>query len=157
MRVERIGEHTLPIPERKTELAGGYDLQAAEDVVIEPGAVGKVRTGFAWEIDAEPPMVGGSRQPSLIPTVNVGLIRDRSGIATKTDLFVVAGVVDGDYRGEVKVALRNTGAERVQIKQGERIAQMLIIVAYRWDLQEALQGELTRTGRGDNSFGSTGK
>ena len=149
MRLFRTGDHGLPLPKRHSELAAGYDLQAAHDAVIPPHSVGIVGTGFAWEIDPEP-----AERRGLIPTVNLGLIRDRSGMAVKGPCFVVAGVVDGDYRGEVKVALRNAGNDEFKVAKGDRIAQMILTVAYTWIPEEA--ETLPGTERGAGGFGSTG-
>jgi dUTP pyrophosphatase len=149
IRLKRIGNHDLPLPNRATSMSAGYDLMAVTDVTIPPGQVVKVPTGFAWEIDAET-----DKRGPILPTVNVGLVRDRSGMATKTGLHVVAGVVDGDFRGEVLVALRNAGDKPERIKAKHRIAQMIITVAYAWEVEEA--EALSETGRGDGGFESTG-
>jgi dUTP pyrophosphatase len=108
-----------------------------------------IKTGFAWEIDPE---TGGS----VLPVKNFGLIRDRSGLALRKSCFVVAGVIDADYRGEVMVALHNASNDEVVIKLGDRIAQMLVCVCYTYDIAET-DGELTETKRGDAGFGSTGE
>ena len=145
IRLTRIGEHDLPLPVRQPGSAG-YDLQAREKTLIYPGEVAAVGTGFAWEIETNPPL---SR-------TSFGLIRDRSGLATRSSVFVVAGVVDGDYRGEVKVALRNGGESPFRVEPGSRIAQMVLLTALTPELDESEDG-LAETARGAAGFGSTGR
>jgi|OM-RGC.v1.023555651 dUTPase len=147
MRIERIGNHELPLPSRKTELTGGYDLRSVRDVVIGPGEVGKIRTGFAWEIDIEPPTFHGRRTSSLMPTVNVGLICEPDDAEESADLMVVTDVLRGDDRGEVAVRLKNTCQIPLTVHAGRRVAQLLVLVAYRWELEEVSSGTLTEGNR----------
>lgn len=139
MRIKRLIDN-LPAPARETEGAAGYDLRAAVGAVtIAPGKRLIVETGFAWEI----------------PHSMVGLIRPRSGLACREGLHVMAGVVDSDYRGEVKVLLVNLGDKPIEIKTGDRIAQMVVVSHYGGELIEV--DELTSASRGEGGFGSTGK
>lgn len=145
INVRRIGDHNLPLPSR-AHASAGYDLASTQDRVIYPGEIAVIPTGFAWEI-----------LPTVEQLHNVttfGLIRDRSGMATRTPLIVVAGVVDGDYRGEVGVALRNVGDEPYPIHVGDRIAQMILITAFTPALEEVQL--LDETKRGTGAMGSTG-
>ena len=96
-----------------------------------------VPTGFAWEIS-----------DGL-----VGLVRPRSGLAMRDGLHVMAGVVDSDYRGEVKVILVNLGAYTIELDPGERIAQMVVVPHYAGGLEEV--DELDNSSRGAGGFGST--
>lgn len=154
MRIKRIGDHQLPIPSRGSRGSVGWDLSSVGDHQIFPGQAVKIGTGFAWEIDPasadEVPDIG-------IPTLEFGLIRDRSS-GPDQGRVVEAGVVDGDYRGEVKVTIRNHSEEPIHIMAGERIAQMIILVAAVYPLEEIEPDkELGKTARGDNGYGSTGK
>lgn len=152
IRLKRIGDHSLPLPSRASAGAIGYDLSAVEDAIVRPGASALVGTGFAWELDPASDIPGGG----VLPVLTGGLIRDRSSV-TGSGLFVVAGVIDADYRGEIKVRLFNNRDEPVAIKAGERIAQILITSFLVWDLVEIGQDEaLTPTARDGNGFGSTG-
>jgi deoxyuridine 5'-triphosphate nucleotidohydrolase len=153
MNVARIGDHPLPVPERQTEFAAGYDLQAAADFLAPPLTVVKVPTGFAWEID---PMAGMAHHKSIIPSSTMGKIFDRSGKISDS-LMVLAGVIDADYRGEVMVKFLNFTDEPYEIKQGDRIAQLVLYVNYRLPVKEVVLSELTETGRGANGFGHTGR
>jgi dUTP pyrophosphatase len=84
-------------------------------------------------------------------------IRPRSGLAYKYGVTVLnsPGTIDADYRGEIKVLLVNLGSEAFEIKDGERIAQM--VVAAHEQVQWNPSEELAETGRGSGGFGSTGK
>ncbi len=138
IELKRIGSHNLPLPGYGSEGSAGLDLSAVEDFAMSPGQRIPVKTGFAWHIWAG----------------YVGMIRPRSGLAVSLGLDVLAGVVDSDFRGEVKVVLINHGCEPVRIKAGDRIAQMVIQEYARMNPVEV--EELTDTARGDGGFGSTG-
>jgi dUTP pyrophosphatase len=138
MKVKRCGVHDLPVPRQQRMGDGGYDLSAAEDAVIDPGEQRLISTGFAWEI------VYGF----------VGIIKDRSGLAVKHSVSVRAGVVDSGYRGEVKVLLYNGGDRSFSIKQGDRIAQMVVLMCAHGSVMEA--DTLSPSSRSTNGFGSTG-
>jgi len=118
----------------------GYDLMAAGDVVLQGQAGQWVPTGL-WV---------------AIPPGHVGLIRDRSSMASR-GIAVLAGVVDSGYRGEVKVMLWNLMKGRQVLRCGERIAQLLVVPVATPSLQlvESL-AELGETVRGVRGFGSTG-
>ena len=112
MRIKRL--NTQPLPKRETDGSAGYDLRASAGAYcLMPGERGLVETGFAWEI----------------PTGMVGMIRPRSGLACREGLDVLAGVIDSDYRGEVKVLLVNLGDKPIEIKAGDRIAQIVLAVS----------------------------
>lgn len=92
-----------------------------------------------------------------IPEGYAGLVYARSGLACKEGLAPAnkVGVIDSDYRGEIKVALHNHSSERKTVKKGERIAQIVITPFLSADFCEAEQ--LNQTVRGEGGFGSTGK
>lgn len=92
-----------------------------------------------------------------IPEGYVGLIYARSGIATKRSLAPAnkVGVIDADYRGEVKVALHNHSDKPETVECGERVAQLAILPFLKADFE--LSDELSDTVRGAGGFGSTGK
>ncbi len=138
LRIKKLTE-TAVIPLLAYDTDAGFDLCTDEDFAVLPGEQAVVSTGIAV----------------AIPVGYVGLVWDKSGIATKRLVKTMAGVIDAGYRGEVKVALINMGAETQVFKQGEKIAQMLIQpVAHPATLEvEDLDG----TDRGEKGFGSTGK
>lgn len=131
------------VPTRGSKFAAGADLYSAEDadVVIEPSETKFIGTGLAMEI----------------PEGYVGLVYARSGLACKRGLAPAnkVGVVDSDYRGEIKVALHNHGKEAQTVEKGERIAQMVIAPYLSVNYEEA--DELSETERGEGGFGSTGR
>ena len=116
----------------------GWDLYSFEAISVPSGATVLVSTGIAM----------------AIPKGYVGLIWDRSSMGVK-GIHRHAGVIDSEYRGEVKVCLHNTTKESYHIERGDRIAQMLIQEAPTF-IQHVVH-ELDSTNRGDGGFGSTGK
>ena len=113
------------------------DLYAAEALVIVPGATVAVSTGVALEF----------------PSTHGALVEDRSGLAVR-GVTTLAGVIDPGYRGEIKVVVTNLGAEAVDIKVDDRIAQLRIVQRIEADFEEVI--ELGAAARGANGFGSTG-
>ena len=139
--VRRLSK-TASVPERGSASAAGYDLRtdAQEAVVIRPHETELIGTGIAV----------------AIPEGYFGGIYARSGMAAKRLLRPgnCVGVIDADYRGEVKVALHNDGEEDRVVEPGERVAQLVIqpYLSVSFDEREALP----ETGRGEGGFGSTG-
>jgi dUTP pyrophosphatase len=84
-------------------------------------------------------------------------IRPRSGLALKYGITVLnsPGTVDADYRGEIKVLLINLGTEIFEIKNGDRIAQM--VISQHETAEFAFVENLSETDRGEGGYGSTGK
>jgi len=137
------GNEDLALPRKMTELAAGYDLQAAvlEPMVLAPMQRALVPTGIAIA------MPGGLEAQ----------IRPRSGLAFKHGITCLnsPGTIDADYRGEIKVLLINLGQEPFTIARGERIAQMVFQQVPETQLTEV--EELSETVRGTGGFGHTGK
>lgn len=126
-------------PSRSTAHAAGADLHAAEDQTLAPGERRLVSTGLRV----------------AIPEGHVGLVWPRSGIAVRDGIDTMAGVIDSDYRGEVRVLLINHGREPFRIRRGDRIAQLLV---QRVDPAEFVPAdELPESARGEGGFGSTGR
>lgn len=130
------------VPTYGSEYAAGADLYACleAEVTIAPHATVLIPTGIAMEL----------------PIGYAGLIYARSGLASKKGLAPAnkVGVVDCDYRGEVKVALHNHGEIAQTVASGERIAQL--VIAPYLTAQFIEQEELSETVRGAGGFGSTG-
>jgi len=142
IKVKKLNQNAV-VPTLGSKFAAGADLYSAEDadVVIEPNETRFIGTGIAMEI----------------PEGYVGLVYERSGLACKRGLAPAnkVGVVDSDYRGEIKVALHNHGKEAQTVEKGERIAQMVIAPYLAVSYEEA--DELSKTERGEGGFGSTGR
>lgn len=123
--------------------AAGADLYALcdENIVIGAGKTVFIRTGIAMEI----------------PDGYVGLIFARSSMGTKRNLAPAnkVGVIDSDYRGEIKVVLHNHGDTDQTVCPGERIAQLVIVPYLRAEFAEC--ASLSETERGEGGFGSTGR
>ncbi|MCM1320780.1 MAG: dUTP diphosphatase [Bacteroides sp.] len=132
----------IALPEYKTKGAAGADLCAAvsEPLPVQPGEIAVVPTGIFLEI----------------PEGFEAQIRSRSGLAAKYGIACLnaPGTIDSDYRGEIKVILINHGKEPFMIRNGDRIAQIIIapVVQAKFLLSDALK----KTERGDGGFGSTG-
>lgn len=130
------------MPSYKTRGAAGADICAFlnEDLVIRPGECAAVPTGISVEI----------------PEGYEIQVRPRSGLAFKNGVTVLntPGTIDSDYRGELMVILTNFGMEEFTVKNGDRIAQVVLAPV----LQAAfVQAEsLSQTERGEGGLGSTG-
>lgn len=127
------------LPTRGSAGAAGLDLYCVERVDIPPGQQAALPTGLAV----------------AIPRGWYGRIAPRSGLAVKHGVDVHAGVIDSDFRGEMKVALINHGPTLLEFKPGDRIAQ-LIVERCRM-LDPVAVDELPDTPRGAGAFGSTGR
>lgn len=90
-----------------------------------------------------------------IPKGYCGIIKSRSGLSVKKGVDIGAGVIDAGYRGEIKVLVRNQGNGELMLKNGERIAQLMIVPVPQVEFN--LVDELDEADRGDNGFGSSGK
>lgn len=126
------------MPTRGSDGAAGYDLYALEDTVINCFQFIPVSTGVSIEI----------------PAGHYGRVAPRSGLAVKHGVMVGAGVIDSDYRGEVKVALATLNGV-YEFKKGERVAQLIIERIATPELVHV--DSLDDTDRGAGGFGSTGK
>ena len=113
------------------------DVYAVEGAVIAAGATVAVPTGIAMEF----------------PSTHGALVEDRSGLALR-GVTTLAGVIDPGYRGELKVVVTNLSADAVEIKAGERIAQLRIVQRIEAQFEEV--AELGSATRGAAGFGSTG-
>ena len=132
----------VALPEYASEGAAGMDIRAflPAELEILPMGRAQIATGLYMEI---PP--GWEAQ-----------VRPRSGLAARYGVTVLnsPGTIDSDYRGELKVILVNMGTETFTVKDGDRIAQLVIAPVCRAALVES--SDLSQTGRGAGGFGSTG-
>ena len=142
IRVKKLSPNAV-LPTYGTNEAAGADLYACleETVSIAPGQTGWVGTGIALEV----------------PKGCAGLIYARSSLGVKRGLAPAnkVGVIDSDYRGEIRVVLLNHSNQVQTVAPGERIAQLIITPVLTPAYEEV--DELTDTQRGTGGFGSTGK
>jgi dUTP pyrophosphatase len=113
------------------------DLYAVTAATLNPGVTLPVATGVAMEF----------------PSTHGALVEDRSGLAVK-GVTTLAGVIDPGYRGEIKVVMTNLGTSAVEIKAGDRVAQLRIVRRIQAAFEEV--SELVEAPRGPKGFGSTG-
>jgi dUTP diphosphatase len=144
IRVKRLDEgNYLPLPTYASEGSSGLDIRAAvpEAVYLNPGEIKLIPTGLAVSI---PP--GFEAQ-----------IRPRSGLALRHGIGMVnsPGTIDSDYRGEIAIILINWGKTPYVIRNGDRIAQMVISRTYHAEI--IVTEELDGTERGAGGFGHSGK
>ena len=139
--LENNKEHKLPF--YATKGSAGMDLTACieEDIVLKPLERKLVPTGIAIKL----------------PSEDYGaFLFARSGLAIKRGISLAngVGIIDSDYRGEIKVGLINLGRDDFEIQPGERIAQLLIMPVHTPELEVVC--EIDETERGAGGFGSTG-
>lgn len=140
VRVVRL-DPDVPLPSYAHDGDAGADLTTTVDLTLAPGERVLVPTGLSI----------------ALPEGYVGLVHPRSGLAIRRGLSIVnaPGTVDAGYRGEIKVALINLDPrEPVELRRGDRIAQLVVQRVERAEFVEA--EELPATSRGDGGHGSTG-
>jgi dUTP pyrophosphatase len=139
LKIKKIFPDVI-LPKYNKKNDAGFDLCAytKEDIYINSGESKIIQTGLFMEI----------------PDGHFGSIRDRSGLAAKNSLHVLAGVVDSNFRGHVQVILINLGTKQFIVQSGNRIAQMIIQPIVNPEIQEV--SELSDSERGSDGFGSTG-
>lgn len=144
----KLADPRAKAPGKMTEGSGGLDLYAAESLVIPPTRCegdGRAEVGRA--------LVSTGLMIEL-PMGTVGRVAARSGLSVKSNIEVGAGWIDSDYRGMVMVELKNFSAEPYQVREGDRIAQLMVLPVV--NVQIDVVTELEATARGASGFGSTG-
>ena len=121
----------------------GYDLFALEGAILAPRATVKVRTGISVE----------ARHPRSDVPLGL-LLRDRSSMAAR-GIAITAGVIDAGYRGEILVLMTNLTDAAVELKAGEKIAQMIPVPVLTGNVEEVETLEVSA--RAEKGFGSSGR
>ena len=135
-----LTEPDAKMPRRMSDGAAGFDLFANRTMAVHRGETAKIPCGFRIEV----------------PEGYEAHIRPRSGYGSRGILVPNApGTIDSDYRGEVCVLLLNISGDALQIRRGDRIAQMVIQAVPQVELVEV--EDLAATERGSGGFGSTGR
>lgn len=143
LKIKKLNENAV-VPAQATAGSAGMDLSSCldNDVIIAPGEIKLIPTGLAAAPDTD--------QCAL-------LIYPRSGLASKHGISLAncVGVVDSDYRGEIKIPLINNGHESFTVTNGMRIAQMIMtpVIIPRIETADSLD----ETQRSSGGFGSTGQ
>ena len=127
------------LPAYKHPHDAGLDIFSPEAFILQPGERRHVPVG--WSL--------------ALPPGYVALIWGRSGLASKHGITCLGGVIEWTYRGEYRVVLLNTGNEPLEVKIGDRIAQVLIQPIVEATLEEV--EELSSSERGEGGFGSSGR
>jgi dUTP pyrophosphatase len=142
MNIKIINKSNNPLPQYETEGSAGMDIRAfiSEEIILNPLERKLISTGLQIEL----------------PMGYEAQLRPRSGLANKFGITLPnsPATIDSDYRGEIKVGLINLSNESYTIKNGDRIAQMVIAKYEQVVLNEV--ETLTESKRGTGGFGSTG-
>ncbi len=144
LKVKRVrrAASDVALPRYMTRFSSGMDLCAVlnEEAVLKPGERRLIPTGIAVSI----------------PEGYEGQVRPRSGLALKSGISIVnaPGTIDADYRGEIGVILINLGDQPFTVKNGDRIAQLIIAPVCRAEPEWV--EDLDDTDRSDGGFGHTG-
>ena len=141
IKIKKLSQNAI-IPILGTANSAGYDLFACinNDVCINQNEIILIPTGIAIEI----------------PENYFGMVCSRSGLAIKHGIHIMnsPGIIDSDYRGEIKCILHNSSNNAFTVQNGARIAQLILI---KYDNIKFVETEtLSDTSRGYNGFGSTG-
>jgi len=139
LRIKKL-DHRSILPTRGTAQSAGLDLYSIKKHTISGNSIITINTGLSFEI----------------PDGYVGIIKERSGFALQNRVIIKGGVIDSDYRGEIKIIAENVSDYPIILDAGTSIAQILIlelppVVAVNVDADE----ELSDTERGVAGFGST--
>ena len=144
----KLVEPQAKVPTKMTAGSAGFDLYSAESVEVPPtrcepdgrAEVGRalVSTGLVMEL----------------PPGTVGRIAARSGLSVRANVEAGAGWIDSDYRGTVKVELKNFSSKTYKINRGDRIAQLVVLPLV--EVEVKVVGDIGETSRGGGGFGSTG-
>lgn len=121
----------------------GYDVFSLESVLLEPRRTIRVRTGISLE----------ARHPETGVPLGL-LVRDRSSVASR-GIATTAGVIDAGYRGEVRIVMTNLSDASIELKAGEKIAQMIPVPVLTGPVQEV--ETLEDSARLAKGFGSSGR
>lgn len=137
----KILSRDAQIPHMAYNGDAGVDLRSVERIVLEPQERAMVPTGLAI----------------ALPEGYAGFVLPRSGLAAKHGISIVnaPGLIDSNYRGELKVILLNTDPDKsFTIEIGDRIAQLIVMPVPTINFEQV--EELTESQRGESGFGSSG-
>ena len=142
MQIKIVNKSNNPLPHYETEGSAGMDIRADFNTSSQQ------IDGFGW-------LTVPTGLYMEVPQGYYAQVKSRSGLAFKQGIEAFNGVIDSDYRGEIKVLLKNMSPIPKNIQNGERIAQILILPVVQPELKPV--ESLSSTERGAGGFGSTGK
>ena len=152
LKIKRLSPNVV-IPSYGSEFSAGIDVCSNGEYVVKAHTRMVIPTGLCveWLNNI------GNGDFGLLDSTNYYLrMAPRSGLSVKNSIDIGAGVIDYDYRGEIKVCFINNGENDYTIKHGDKICQMILTKIERFN-EIVCVDELNETVRGDNGFGSTGK
>lgn len=149
MKIETKLDEKATLPCRKHETDGGADLYVASIEKVN----GADFNGDIAILAPQGSVVINTGVQMAIPRGYIGDVRPRSGLFFTHGIFC-AGTIDSDYRGDIKVCLRNLGTEDFTVNVKDRVAQLCIVPVELCEFKEVSQ--LSETERGNGGFGSTG-
>lgn len=140
--IKRVPEAKIPVS--ATSKSAGLDLSTIETYTLQPGERHAFATGLSWDPHGQDLYLE---------------IKPRSGLAVKHGIDTLAGIIDADYEGEIKIILINFGSEPVTFNAGDRIAQGLLqpVTRDNFCISEIATHIFGQSERGSGGFGSTGK
>src|SRR5258708_7185175 len=121
----------------------GYDVSSLESAILAPQSTVRVRTGIAVE----------ARHPATGTPLGL-LVRDRSSMAAR-GIATTGGVIDAGYRGEIMILMTNLGSASIDLKAGEKIAQMIPVPVLTCTVEDVKS--LEDSSRAEKGFGSSGQ
>lgn len=140
IKVFKFKDDNIPYPKFSSDGAAGLDLYSTHAFQVEAGGSVAISTGIGL----------------VIPTGWVGLLTGRSGTAFRFGIEGRLGIIDSDYRGEVKGLLYNMSKLRYTGEKGSKIAQIVFVPCYHGVIEYISKDQADETLRGENGFGSTG-
>ncbi|MDD3178626.1 MAG: dUTP diphosphatase [Candidatus ainarchaeum sp.] len=143
--IKRLTE-SAKLPEKNNFTDAGYDVFSDQNIIIPAGKRETISIGISFSFD----------KPNYLRENETIYLRvaPRSGLASKKGIDVFAGVIDLDYRGELKVCLFNSSDIDFEIKKGDKIAQIIPTIILNSEIKEV--NFLDQTDRGEKGFGSSG-
>lgn len=139
MKIKKLLDNAVT-PKKGSDGAAGYDLYSTDSYTLKPGERRLFKTGISM----------------AIPSHLYGRVAPRSGLAYKSGIDVMAGVIDSDYRGDIGVILINHGVHNFVVNEGDRIAQLIFEKIGYVDYFDVVD-ELPDSVRGEGGYGHTGK